>query len=69
MKTIRQLNEWQEASLQDLTAGTNLYMKLLRFEVELGEVLRLLKEKWDEAEFVYRNQGARTFYDYYVENK
>ena len=67
MKTIRELNGAHLDSLQGLIEGTDLWRKLLRYEVELSDVLHLLEQKWDEAESIYRNEGPKGFLGYYLE--
>ena len=67
MKTIRELSGTHLGSLQELIEGTDLRRKLLRYEVELSNVLHLLEQKWDEAESIYRNEGPKGFLEYYRE--
>ena len=66
MKNIGQLKQWQYDQLQRLL-GPDLYRKLWEYEFELGDMLNLIKMKWDEAESVYRNEGPRAFLEYFLE--
>jgi len=66
MKDIGQLKQSQYDQLEILL-GPDLYRKLRAYEIELGDMLNLIKMKWDEAESVYRNEGPRAFHEYYLE--
>ena len=66
MKNIGQLKQWQYDQLRALL-GPDLYGKLWEYEVELGDMLNLIKMKWDEAQSVYGNEGPRAFLEYFYE--